>query len=183
MAKSVSILRAATAALLLMLAGCAGVALEGASIAKDKAVAEANMKEAYAGNAEAQYKVGSSLCCALDEGGPSFYNTEQAVVWLCRSAAQNYAPAAQRLGEIYAGDLVTGVRVMRRVAEKIVSPRSNLAVSYAWLQKAKAMGNAEAGEQAAKVWNRMTPADRAAATAMTGGQQPVPCEWKEVMGA
>lgn len=183
MARNTTIRMAAIASLLLLPSGCAGVALEGASIAKDKAVAEANMKEAYAGNAEAQYKVGSSLCCALDEGGPSFYNTEQAVVWLCRSAAQSYAPAAQRLGEIYAGDLVTGVRVMRRVAEKIASPRSNLAVSYAWLRKSQALGNAKAGEQADKVWERMTPADRAAATAMTGGQQPVPCEWKEVMGA
>jgi TPR repeat protein len=168
--------------LLLLLPGCAGVALEGANIAKDKAVAEANMTDANAGNAEAQYKVGAALCCSIDEGGPSFYNTEQAVVWLCRSAAQNYAPAAQKLGEIYAGDLVSGLRVMRRVAEKVVTQRTNLPVSYAWLQKANALGSADAAEVSTKVFQRMTPAERATAAAMTGGSKPVPCEWNEVMG-
>jgi len=169
--------------LLMLLPGCAGVALEGANIAKDKAVAEANMKDANAGNAEAQYKVGAALCCSLDEGGPSFYNTEQAVVWLCRSAAQNYAPAARRLGEIYSGDLVAGVRVMRRVAEKVVDPRTNLPVSYAWLQRAQTLGISEAGGQAAKVFERMTPAERATAATLTSGAKPLACEWGEVIGA
>ena len=124
-----------------------------------------------------------SLCCSLDEGGPSFYNTEQAVVWLCRSAAQNYAPAARRLGEIYSGDLVAGVRVMRRVAEKVVDPRTNLPVSYAWLQRAQTLGISEAGGQAAKVFERMTPAERATAATLTSGAKPLACEWGEVIGA
>jgi len=173
---------AAALGLIGLLGGCAGVAIEGANIAKDKAEAAANMKDAEAGNAEAQYKVGKSLCCAIDEGGPSFYNTEQAVMWLCRSAAQNYAPAAQRLGEIYSGDLVSGVRVMRRVAEKVADPRKNLPVSYAWLKRAETLGVADAGKQSVKVWERMTPADQAAAAALASGQKPLACEWNQVMG-
>ena len=173
---------AVAALMLLSLPGCAGVALEGANIAKDKAVAEANMKEATAGVAEAQYKVGKSLCCSLDEGGPSFYNTEQAVVGLCRAAAQSHRPAAQELGGIYSGDLVSGLRVMRRVAEKVADPRTNLPVSYAWLSRAKGLGVADAANQADKVWQRMTPADQATATALTTGQKPLPCEWNAAMG-
>lgn len=173
---------AAAALMLLSLSGCAGVALEGANIAKDKAEAEANMKDATAGVAEAQYKVGKSLCCSLDEGGPSFYNTEQAVMWLCRAAAQDHGPAAQKLGEIYSGDLVSGARVMRRVAEKVADPRTNLAVSYAWFSRARALGVADAANQAGKVWQRMTPADQAAAAAMAAGQKPLACAWNDVTG-
>ena len=175
--KCVAVLIAATT-----LAGCAGVALEGANIAKDKAEAQANMSAAQAGDAEAQYKVGKSLCCAVDEGGPSFYNTQEAVAWLCKSAAQNYSPAALKLGEIYAGNLVSGLRVMRRAAEKVVQPRTNLSVSYAWLQRATALGNADAAGPAADVWRKVTPAQQAQATALSSGKAPLACEWTQVMG-
>ena len=164
------------------LTGCAGVALEGANIAKDKAVAESNMAEAQSGNAEAQYKVGKSLCCAIQEGAPSFYNTQESVSWLCKSAAQNYSPAALKLGDIYSGSLVSGLRVMRRAAEKIASPRTNLPVAYAWLQRASALGNADAAEPAAKIWQKMTPQQQAEATALSSGKAPLACEWNQVMG-
>lgn len=164
------------------ISGCAGVALEGANIAKDKAEAEANMAAAQAGNAEAQYKVGKSLCCAIDEGAPSFYNTEQAVAWLCKSAAQNYSPAALKLGDIYSGNTVSGFRVMRRAAEKVAQPRTNPPVAYAWLQRASALGNADAAGPAAKVWQTMAPAQQAQATAISNGKAPLPCEWNKVMG-
>jgi TPR repeat protein len=162
--------------------GCAGAALEGANIAKDKAEAEANMSAAEAGNAEAQYKVGKSLCCSIDEGGPSFYNTEQAVAWLCKSAAQNYSPAALKLGDIYSGNTVSGMRVMRRAAEKVIQPRTNPPVAYAWLQRAQALGNADAAEPAAKVWQAMTPAQQAEASALGSSKAALPCEWAQVMG-
>lgn len=169
-------------ALALSLGGCAGVAIEGASIARDKAEAEANMSAAEAGNAEAQYKVGKSMCCSLDEGGPSFYNTQQSISWLCRSAAQNYGPAALKLGEIYSGDIVSGPRVMRRVAAKVAEPRTNLPVSYGWFQRAAALGQADGGKAAAELWTRMGAAQQAEATALAKGQVPLACEWAQVMG-
>lgn len=175
--------KAAVVAMALLLAGCAGVAIEGASIARDKAEAEANMAAAEAGNAEAQFKVGKSLCCALDEDGPSFYNTQQSVSWLCRSAAQNYAPAALKLGEIYSGDIVSGPRMMRRVAAKVADPRTNLPISYAWYQRAANLGEAGGGKSAADLWVRMTPAQQAQAEALAKGQAPLACEWAQVMGA
>jgi TPR repeat protein len=164
------------------LAGCAGVAVEGASIARDKAEVEMNMSAAEAGNAEAQYKVGKSLCCALDNDGPSFYNTQQSVSWLCRSAAQSYAPAALKLGEIYSGDIVSGPRMMRRVAAKVADPRTNLPVSYAWYQRAASLGEADAGKSAAELWPRMNPTQQAEATALVKGQSPLACEWAQVIG-
>ena len=184
MALTTNLLKKCVVALIVAgaVAGCAGMALEGANIAKDKAEAEANMAAAQAGNAEAQYKVGKSLCCAIDEGGPSFYNTEEAVAWLCKSAAQNYAPAALKLGDIYSGNLVSGFRVMRRAAEKVIQPRTNLPVAYAWLHRSSALGNADAAEPAAKVWQKMTPAQQSQATALSSGKAPLACEWNQVMG-
>ncbi len=167
----------------LALAGCAGVAVEGASIARDKAEAEMNMAAAESGNAEAQYKVGKSMCCALDNDGPSFYNTQQSVAWLCRSAAQNYGPAALKLAEIYSGDIVSGPRMMRRVAAKVADPRTNLPVSYAWYQRAAALGEVDGGKAAAKIWTQMTPTQQAEAEGLAKGQSPLACEWSQVIGA
>lgn len=165
---------------LLALAGCVGAATEGANIAKDKVVVSKNIDAARAGNAEAQYKVGKAMCCSLDEGGQGFYNTPQSVAWLCKAAAQNHGPAAMKLGEIYSGDVVSGVRVMRRVAQKVAGSSTEPAVSYAWLRRAEAFGVSDARKSAAALWADLKPDERAEATALVTGQKPVPCEWNEV---
>lgn len=165
--------------LLAALAGCASAAMEGANIAKDKAVYDRNIGLARAGDAEAQYRAGEALCCSLGDR-QGFYDTRNAVEWLCRAAAQGHAPAAQKLGQIYSGNVVEGVRILRRVAERASGRPEDLAVSYAWLAVAEQQGAKTAGADAEALWSHLSDADKARARALTTGGQPLPCRWDEV---
>ncbi|MDF2095310.1 hypothetical protein [Aquibaculum arenosum] len=168
--------------LLLLAGGCVGAATEGANIAKDKAVLASNIDDARAGDAEAQYKVGDALCCSVNEGH-GFYDTPESVGWLCKAAGQDYAPAAHMLGEIYAGDVVSGVRVLRRVAQRLAGSSTNLPVAYAWLRRAEAGGETEAGETADQLWTNLSRSQRYEAEAMAEGHQSLPCTWDEVIAS
>jgi TPR repeat protein len=163
----------------LALAGCAGAAMEGANIAKDEVVYENNIEAARAGDAEAQYRVGDALCCSLGDR-KGFYDTRAATDWLCRAAAQGHAPASLKLGRIYSGHVVEGVRVMRRVAERVSGRPENLPVSYAWLKVAAGQGSLDAEADAQTVWSDMAEAEQARAQTLMSSGQPLPCRWDEV---
>lgn len=165
---------------LLGLAGCVGAVAEGANIAKDKATVSANYDAALAGNAEAQYKVGDALCCSINEG-EGFYDTPRAVAWLCRAAEQNYGPAAAKLGDIYVGDVISGVRMARRIGQKLVGSSTNLEVAYAWYSRAGALGVADAQKSAAALWPKLSAAQQANAQALASGAKPLPCDWVTVI--
>lgn len=182
MADYSTIARAAAVLAVLGLGGCVGAVTEGANIARDKAVVSNNMAAAQRGDAEAQFKVGSALCCSLNEG-QGFYNTPQSVSWLCKAAAQNHGPAAQKLGEIYSGDTISGARVMRRVAQLAAGSTTNPAVAYVWMDKAEALGVAAARKPAEDLWASLTPAQRSDAEAMVTGKKATPCEWRDVTGS
>ncbi len=173
--------RAAGTLLLLGLAGCVGAVAEGANIAKDKATISANYDAARAGNAEAQYKVGDAFCCSINEG-EGFYDTPRAVAWLCRAASQNYGPAANKLGEIYAGEVVSGARVARRIGQKLVGTSTNKTIAYAWFSKASALGVADARKAAADLWPKLSTVQQSDAQAMVSGRKALPCEWETVVG-
>ena len=98
------------------LAGCVGAAAEVAQTARAKATVNNNIEAAEKGDRVAQYKVGDALCCSATDDQAGIYNTRASVKWLCASAAQGYGPAMYRLGRIYSGHTVKGVRLMRRVA-------------------------------------------------------------------
>ena len=166
---------------LLAFAGCAGVATEGANIAKDKVVASNNLAAAQAGNAEAQYKVGKAMCCSLNEGGQGFYDTPQSVGWLCKAAAQNHGQAALKLGEIYSGDVVSGVRVLRRVAQKVAGSSTERAVAYAWMRRAETLGAKDAQKSASDLWADLAATERAEASAMVTGRKSLLCDWRDVI--
>lgn len=166
---------------LLALAGCVGAVAEGANITRDKVIVSNNMAAAQAGDAEAQYRVGDALCCSLNEG-EGFYDTPQAVDWLCRATAQSHGPAAYKLGAIYAGDVVEGIRVMRRVAQKVAGSSTDRAVAYGWLRRAEALGVGDAREAGTALWAKLNAAERAKAEAMVLGRTPLPCTWNEVIG-
>ena len=114
--------------LLPALGGCAGAAMEGANMARDEVVYDKHIEAAQTGDAEAQYRVGEALCCSLGDR-EGFYDTRESVEWLCRSAEQGYAPASQKLGQIYSGRVVSGVRILRRVAEGVSGRPENLPLS------------------------------------------------------
>lgn len=163
-----------------MLAGCAGAAVEGANMARDKAIVSNNIDAARRGDALAQYKVGEALCCSLNEG-EGFYNTPQSVDWLCQSATQGNADAAFKLGQIYSGDTVDGVRVIRRVGAAVAGASTDIPVAYSWFRYAEAGGNKDALKISDEMWREMTPAQRDTAAAMLTGKAPLRCRWNEVI--
>lgn len=165
----------------LVASGCASVAIEGANVAKDEVVISKNIEEARAGVAEAQYKVGDAYCCSIHEGS-GLYNTKTSVDWLCRSAKQDYAPAMLKLGKIYSGDVIDGVRVSRRVAQKLAGTSKNLPVAWAWLQLAADREEGNAAERASKVWEKLDEAERAEAQQTYEKELSASCQWGEVIG-
>ena len=163
----------------LVVTGCMSVASEGVNIAKDKAIVANNMAEAQAGNALAQFKVGDARCCSVHEG-TGFYNTPQSVEWLCRAAAQNHGPAQEMLGEIYSGDVISGVRLARRVAQRVAGTSTDLAVAYSWFDRAAVAGQPDALTLANRVWQDVEPQDRQRTEDYVKGKTPLPCLWHEV---
>lgn len=164
---------------LLALAGCVSAAVEGAHIAKDKATYHNNIEAARAGNPEAQFRVGRALCCSLGDR-QGFYDTRQAVVWLCRSSAQGYGPASQKLGQIYSGRVVEGVRLLRRVGERISNRPEDLPVAYAWLRVASRQGADGADADAGSLWSNLTDREKTRAQRLVIGSERLPCRWDEV---
>lgn len=164
-----------------LLAGCAGAAVEGANITRDKLIASNNLAAAQAGDAEAQYRVGDALCCSVNEG-EGFYDTPKAVGWLCRAAGQNHGRAAYRLGRIYAGDVIDGARVLRRVAQRAAGSSVDRAVAYGWMRRAEILGVGDARGAGTDLWARLNMAERSKAEAIVLGRAPLPCTWDEVFG-
>ena len=167
-------------ALAILLSGCVGVATEGARGAASQVIVEQNITKARQGDREAQFKVGEALCCGVDDRG-GFYNTRQSVSWLCLSAAQGYGPAMHKLGRIYSGDTVDGVRVIRRVAGAVAGEHRNLPISYAWFANAKAYGVAEAGEKAQEIWNGLNSGEQQIARRQTEAGLKATCDWDQAM--
>jgi TPR repeat protein len=163
-----------------LMSGCVSAVSEGARGAAAKVTHDQNIAAARQGDREAQFKVGESLCCGIDERA-GFYNTRQSVAWLCASAAQGYGPAMHKLGRIYAGDTVDGVRLARRAANSLIGVSQNLPVSYAWFANAKAYGVTEAEESRQEIWKEMSPAQQKIAAAHTEQGIKAPCDWDTAM--
>ncbi len=158
--------------------GCVTLGVEGANITKDKLVHQANIEAAQNGDPLSQYKVGDSLCCSINEGA-AFYNTQEAVRWLCLSARQGYGPAMLKVGRILSGDVVDGVRVARRIAHRAVGSTTNFTVAYGWLRAAERNGVPEAKDRANALWSKMSDEQRVASNAFQGSALPKACTWEE----
>ncbi len=170
-----------TIVLLLSSGGCASVVTEGANIARDKVIVSKNIDSARAGDREAQYRVGKALCCSLNEG-EGFYDTPAAVGWLCQAAERGHGPAAIEVGDIYSGDVVSGVRVLRRVAQKVAGSTTERATAYAWYRRAESVGASDARKRASDLWSDMDAAERRSAEALVLGRTPLRCRWDDVVG-
>ncbi|MBL6957490.1 MAG: hypothetical protein ISR52_00795 [Rhodospirillales bacterium] len=165
-----------------VLAGCAGVGVEGANIAKDKVTISKNIDPAKRGDAKAQFKVGEALCCSPREETGRFYNTRTSIAWLCASARQGYAPAMHKIGKIYSGDVVDGVRLFRRAAMGIAGSSENLPVAYVWLRQAVDGGFKDEDDLATKVWRDLTAPQRQTATHLYQSGLKTKCLWDDVIG-
>jgi hypothetical protein len=167
-------------AALIILSGCVGAISETANIAKDKIVISNNIEKAQAGDREAQFKVGNSLCCSIADSNKGFYDTKKSIEWLCRSAESEYGPAAFKIAKIYSGDTVSGVRVIRRITSKIAGKRSVPAVSYSWFLYAEKYGEKDARKHADSMWASLDEKEREEAREYVTGQKKLPCLWADV---
>jgi TPR repeat protein len=158
-----------------MLTGCVGVAVEGARMSSDSAVRDQHTAAALAGDAEAQYKVGKSYCCAPRNDTDAFYDNRKATDFLCRAARQHHAGAAYELGKIHSGDTVQGLRLVRRAATLVVGDSvDEKAVAHYWFDRAADWGQADARSAADKLGAQDTSRFTDVATA--------PCTIDEVYG-
>lgn len=164
------------------LGGCATAAIEGAQVTKSEIIIAQNIDAARAGNPRAQFLVGEAYCCSLHEGS-GLYNTQTSVEWLCKAARQSYAPAMFKLGKIYSGDTIDGVRLARRVAAGVAGTSTNLPVAAVWLRLAEMNGESDATDRLADVWEDMSTDDRAAAQQIFNDGLNAPCVWNEVITA
>ncbi len=169
--------------LIVCFTGCVGAAVEGGHIAADNVVRLQNKEAAEKGDKVAQFKVGESYCCSTDKSGAA-YDTTTSVQWLCLSAKQGYGPAMYKLGKIYTGDVVDGLRLIRRVAtginETATGSTVSLPVGSAWLALAKSSGVQEASDRLEKARSAMSPADLRQSEKLGSLGLRIPCEMHEV---
>ncbi|MHB1219207.1 MAG: hypothetical protein ACYC1L_13520 [Alphaproteobacteria bacterium] len=160
-------------------AGCAAAVGEAVHGAKAKSQYDDNIDAANKGDKVAQFKVGEALCCEVD-GQTGAYDTRRSVEFLCRSAAQGYAPAMYKLGRIYSGDTVDGVRLLKRAAVAAAAP-TNPPIAYAWFANAKAHGDKDADDAVKDTWKDMTPQQQEVAKMQTARGLNATCRWDEAM--
>ncbi|TAD87794.1 MAG: hypothetical protein EAZ99_16340 [Alphaproteobacteria bacterium] len=86
-----------------------------------------------------------------------------------------------KLGKIYSGDTIDGVRLARRVAVGLAGTSTNLPVAAAWLKLADMNGEREAAARFADVWNDLSTAERASAQTVFERGVNAPCLWNEVI--
>ena len=164
-----------------VLSGCAAVVGEGAHVAKNKVIYNNNITKAQRGDPVAQFKIGESLCCSVDEKDHTFYSTRKAVGWLCASAVQGHVPAMYKIGKIYSGDVIDGVKLARRLAQGVAGTSENHPVAYAWLAQAEARGEKDAKPLADKLWGGMKSAQQAETRKLVDEGLRAPCRWEDAI--
>lgn len=166
----------------IFLSGCAGIAIEGAKVARSELIISQNIDAAQAGDAQAQFNVGEAYCCSVHEGS-GLYNTQTSVEWLCRSARQGFTPAMFKLGKIFSGDVIDGIEWKRRIAQGIVGTSTNVAVAAVWLQFAADNGEPDAQERLQEVWDEMDEHSRESAQTLYRQGTDTACLWEEVISS
>ncbi len=161
------------------LSGCASVAIEAATVAVDKVQISRNIDDARAGDPDAQFAVGNALCCSGDAAEGSVYNTAEALTWLCRSAEQGNTDAMQKLGQIFEGDQIDGLRTMRRLFTATQDVPENLAAAYYWYARAGIAGQNSASETAAELYLDMSTLERQRVRFYLDGTT-TPCGWNDL---
>lgn len=166
------------------LCGCVSAVVEGVHITRDSTIRSENEPAARRGDKIAQYKLGDSYCCSTADSGPA-YDTTVAVHWLCSSARQGYAPAMYKLGKIYTGDVIDGVRLLRRavtaVHETATHSTISMPIGYAWLRLAQAYGDSDAAVRLQNVKADMTASEIRTGESLAARGLSIPCEMNEVL--
>jgi TPR repeat protein len=168
------------------LSGCAAPVVEVALQARDS-LSRGDLEQAAAqGDAKAQYDLGDTYCCAITgqtDSAVSAYDNEKATYWMCKAAQQDYAPAAYRLARIYSGDVVSGVRILRRAAQIAATPQKDNAVALMWARRAAAQNASGASAFARDISRRASSAELRRANQLASDWQSAPCIWSQVFAA
>jgi len=169
-------------ALPLLLDGCYTPLIEGAQEGYDAVRRDPLHKEAVAGDASAQYKLGDTYCC--HGGGPmdkvSIYDNQKATEWYCRSARQGYAPAQLRLAQIYSGHPIHGLHVALRASALVGASGTDQGVALMWSSVAARRGDDDAIELRDSIKAKATDKELARGAALLGDWKTAPCRWSEV---
>lgn len=162
-----------------ILSGCAAVAIQGASRAKDNAVIVGNEDAAMAGDVEAQMKMGDAHCCTI-AGSAGVLNNQKATEWYCKAAKQGETRAFHELGRIYSGDLVRGMNGPAKVGAMLTTQREDRPLALMWFNLAAAAGDEDAADDAADLREDMTGPEVLQATLRQKSWETQPCEWNQV---
>lgn len=129
-------------------------------------------EQAFQGDRIAQYHYGNSFCC----GGGPFRSQVKATRWLCKSARQGYAPAMNRIGDIWRGDKRTNIKEGKVIAGII--PENNR-IAYAWYDMAYQYGHKPAKQNIDELLPIMTEAEIKEGIRMQGLFPNMMCEMEQ----
>lgn len=139
-----------------ILSGCAAVVVEGAKGGLNSKVRSDYTSAANAGDPEAQFKVGKSYCCSLENVEGGYYNTQTATEYLCKAAKQGHGGAAFMLGEIHSGKRAQGASAIRKLGYAAVPENQvNKQLAYYWYSVAAQ----NQSEDAVEVLGKIPPQD------------------------
>ena len=162
-----------------MLSGCAAVAVQGASRAKDNAEIIGNEDAAAAGDVAAQMKMGDAHCCTI-AGAAGVLNNQKATEWYCKAARQGARRAKYELGRIYSGDLVRGMNAPAKLGALVTTQRENKPLALMWFNLAAEAGDDDAARKAARLSEDMTAPERLQASVRQQDWRNQACEWNAV---
>lgn len=162
-----------------MLSGCAAVAVQGASRAKDNAEIIGNEDAAAAGDVAAQMKMGDAHCCTI-AGAAGVLNNQKATEWYCKAARQGDRRAKYELGRIYSGDLVRGMNAPAKLGALVTTQRENKPLALMWFNLAAEAGDDDAARKAARLSEDMTAPERLQASVRQQDWRNQACEWNAV---
>ena len=169
--------------LALSLTGCFAPLVEGGRQTADYAKRDSLVPKATAGDAQAQYDLGRSYCCVVTgeaSSSASVYDNNKATHWLCQSARQNYGPAQYKLARVYSGDLIEGVRVMKRGAALFSTQKTDPALALMWARLAAGNNVEDAADLAKELEEKVSAADKQRADRFALNWRRAPCEWSDV---
>lgn len=162
-----------------LLAGCAAVAIQGATRATDQASIALNEDEAADGDMEAQLEMADSHCCTI-AGSAGVLNNQKATHWYCKAAKQGATRAKFELGRIYSGDLVRGMNGPATIGSFLTTQREHKSLALMWFELAAEAGHEDAAEEVTYLKEDMSLADVERANRMKATWLSQPCEWNDV---
>jgi len=162
-----------------MLSGCAAVAIQGASRAKDNAVIAGNESAAAAGDVKAQMKMGDAHCCTI-AGSAGVLNNQKATEWYCMAAKAGDPRAKYELGRIYSGDLVRGMNAPAKLGALVTTQRENKPLALMWFNLAADVGYDGAAKKATQLSEDMTASERMQASLRQEDWRNQACAWNAV---